>query len=81
MVALKAFFLRWTARALRFCLPKAPWGDRLYSSIHFAFLLGGLPRFNAPGAATGEPRPASVEMQLGRLFTAPNLTAAEALSL
>ena len=48
MAALKAFLLRWTSRALKFCIPETQWGDRLYSRIHFLYMNGRLPRFHRP---------------------------------
>lgn len=48
MEGLKAFLLRCTSRTLRFCIPKTPWGDLLYSRIHFLYMNGRLPRFRNP---------------------------------
>lgn len=48
MAGLLASLPRWTSRTLKFCLPETPWGDLLYSRIHFLYMNGRLPRFRSP---------------------------------
>ncbi len=48
MAALKAIILRWTNRTLKFLIPKTPWGDRLYCSLHVWYMQKRLPRYRHP---------------------------------
>ena len=75
MAALKAFLLRWTSRALKFCIPEALWGDRLYSRIHFLYTHGRLARSHSPKSFNDH----IFRLRLGRLFADPTLSVEDAL--